>query len=219
MALASQPGSASASAPQIASFGPLGQPARAVAALVANIRTGRGNAARIACPNGATTVGRCLRSEGLLSFSIGAGAVATDWMGAVEGFRQHVGEDSPLGLVCWDEVGARTATTTLHDVLDAIVLLDQVDGLASDDSRGPRVLCHVASRRNSAERRAIMRKLSATARTGRPLIAHWYDAVPGFAAPERDRLDRQADLAWQRTAAFLVRHLDRSAAGRASTIG
>jgi hypothetical protein len=219
VALAPQLGLPSAFAEPVASFKSPGGQAQAVAALVADVRLGRGDAAKVACSAGATGLARCLRTESLATFAIVAGAGSLGWGRAVEAFRRQVGEDRPLGLVCWGEPGALPAMATLDDAVEAIVLLDQVDGLAPDSAKRPGVLCHVASRRSPAEGRAIARKLSALGGAGRPVVYHWYDADPGFAAPDRDRLDRNADLAWYRTAAFFRRHLDQSAAARTPTIG
>lgn len=195
---------------------PAGQ-ARAAAALVAVARPGGGNAAKVACPGAATALAHCLRTERLVTFEIAAGAGSLGWDRALEACRRRLGEDRPLGLVCWGEPGLLPAMATRGDAVTAIVLLDQVDLLTPDRVARPDVLCHLASRRSPAEGREIARRLSAVEHAGKPLIHHWYDADPGFAVP--GRLNRAADLAWRRTAAFLGRNLDQSVVGRTATIG
>jgi len=195
---------------------PAGQ-ARTAAALVAVASPGGGNAAEVACPGGATALARCLRIERLVTFEIAAGAGSLGWDRALEACRGRLGEDRPLGLVCWGEPGLLPAMATRGDAVTAIVLLDQVDLLTPDRVARPDVLCHLASRQSPAEGREIARRLNAVEHAGKPLIYHWYDADPGFAVP--GRLNRAADLAWRRTAAFLGRQLDQSVAGRTATIG
>jgi hypothetical protein len=156
------------------------------------------------------------QAESLVASAISAGSGPLACGRAVESLRSRVGEVR-LGLVCWGAVGALPGMTALRGAVDALALLDQVD--APDQDNAPSTLYHLANRRSPAARRAIALQLSAIERTGRSVTYHWYDADPGFAAPDRPRADRSADLAWRRTAAFLKHRVAQAAPERAMATG
>jgi hypothetical protein len=215
--LASKVGFAGTFVHPAASIDRLADADRPVAALVAHAPGLQDDA--LACPIGSGAMTGCLRAESLVAVTINAGGGALACGEAVEALRRQVGEDPRLGLVCWGDANALPGMKALRSAVDALALLDQVGPLDRGDAMGPSVQYHLANRRTVAARHAIALRLSDIEQTGRSVTYHWYDADPGFAAPDRPRADRTADLVWRRTAAFLRHHLAQSAPARATASG
>lgn len=212
---ASKLGFAGTFAVRMVSSGDTGQP---VAALVAHAPEWlRGDATQRAGPIGSEAMMRCFSAESLVASTIGADSGPLACGRAVESLRSQAGDGRRLGLVCWAEVDKLPGMSSLRSAVDALAVLDQVDAL--DQGNAPSALYHFATRCGPAAQRAIALQLSAIEQTGRSVTYHWYDADPGFAAPDRHRCDRAADLVWRRTAAFLRHHLAQTAPDRTTPTG
>ena len=127
-----------------------------------------------------------------------------DWL------RGHAASSGKLGSVGWCFGGGWSLNMSLATPVDATVVYygnvaKTADQLAT--LQGP-VLGHFASRDGFIDSAMVEGFVVAMRQAGKPLTVHVYDADHAFANPTGSRYDEaDAKLAWQRTMAFLERHL------------
>jgi len=136
---------------------------------------------------------------------------ATDTLtGWIEWLRVHDASNRKIGTVGWCFGGGWSLNASIATPVDATVIYyGRVTHTAQDLRRlkGP-VLGHFAARDRFIDTDMVAAWEEEMAKAGRAHTTYWYDADHGFANPAGARYDQvDAQLAWDRTLAFLDRHL------------
>lgn len=165
-----------------------------------------------------------------LAIDLFAGSVATDRTGALAQIGAMDANEAKATIAHWlawarENGNGKVATlgwcfgggwslqsALLDQTLDAaIIYYGRVDVTPQDlASLGTPLLGHFATHDASIDARMVEGFEANLARAGKAdlLTRYWYDAHHAFANPSGGRYDREdAQLAWQRTHAFLRKHL------------
>ncbi len=128
----------------------------------------------------------------------------------VRWLRTHPDGNGKIGVVGWSFGGGWSLNASLATPVDAtVVYYGNVKRTEEEltNLRGP-VLGHFADHDPWIDHEMVSGFSDAMYRSGKDLVAHWYDAQHAFANPSTSRYDaRDARLAWTRTLAFLKEHL------------
>ena len=137
--------------------------------------------------------------------------VATDTLVSwIEWLRGHEAGNDRVGTDGWCFGGAWSLNASLATPVDATVIYygsvaktaQQLESLASP------VLGHFATRDQFIDHAMVCAFEAAMIEAGKTFTHHWYDADHAFANPTGARYDSgDAELAWDRTLAFLSEHL------------
>ncbi len=130
---------------------------------------------------------------------------------AAEWLRKHPKGNGKVGTVGWCFGGGWSLNTSLATPIDATVIYYGSVKKTADELKplqGP-VLGHFATLDKSINAEMVSGFEKAMAEAGkRDLTVHWYEADHAFANPTSARYDQEdTALAWQRTLAFLRKHL------------
>ncbi len=137
--------------------------------------------------------------------------LATETLAAwIRWLRAQPDGNGRVGTVGWRFGGGWSLNASLAAPVDAtVVYYGRVDKTAAElaDLRGP-VLGHFAQRDPRVDQQMVSGFSDAMYRSGKDLIAYWYDAQAAFANPSSTDYDADdARLAWARTLAFLKERL------------
>jgi len=138
-------------------------------------------------------------------------STATETLGAwIDWVREHEASSSKVATVGWCFGGGWSLNASLAQPVDATVIYygnvqKSEQELATLNSP---VLGHFASADKFINKEMVDGFEQAMAAADKPFNTHWYDADHAFANPTTSRYDEpDAQLAWQRTLAFLNEHL------------
>lgn len=131
-------------------------------------------------------------------------AIWIDWL------RAHARPDAKVATIGWCFGGGWSLNASLARPVDAtVVYYGRVNKTARELAalKGP-VLGHFATQDQWINREMVSGFESAMDAAGKSYTDYWYEAQHAFANPTGARYDEaDAALAWQRTLAFLDRHL------------
>lgn len=150
------------------------------------------------------------REEAQALVKIDRNAAMASVAGVLRWLKNHAEGSGKVGTVGWCFGGGWSLQASVLEPVDAtVVYYGKVDLPADQLARlkGP-VLGHFGTLDKNINADMVGRFEAAMKPAGKPFTSHWYEADHAFANPTGSRYDEaDAQLAWQRTTAFLAEAL------------